>query len=1177
MESLSLQVVAAVKLPILNLNEFDLWKMRIEQYFLMTVYSLWEVILNGDSPIPTRVIDGVVQPITPTTAEQRLAKKNELKARGTLLMALPDKHQLKFNIHKDAKSLMEAIEKSFGVSLTKSVNVVPSVTAASTKVLIFALSNVDNLSDAVFASDELTSFESDVSVPTSPVHNRYKSGEWYHAVHPSYTGIFMPSKPDLVFHDASTVSEIVPSVFNVQPSPIKPTQEMSQSTRTSTLIIEGWVSDSEDESEGKSTKSMEDMLHLVEIQRRVPKENNMYNVDLKNIVPLGDLTCLFVKATLDESNLWHKSLGHINFKTMNKLVKDPLGKFDRKANEGFLVGYSVSSKAFRVFNSRTIIVQETLHINFLENQPNVAESGHGIQENLVACTVGKEPVFTQQYVLLPLWSPGLKDPQNSDVNVAFANKENESEVYVSLSSSDKTKKHNAKAKKKSSRPDALVTAVGPNSTTSTTSFNDVGPSNTVVSPNFDFGRKSSYVDLFPYPDDPDMSALEEIVYFDDEEDVDAEDDFFNLETSITEEGIDYEEVFAQVAMIEAIRLFLAYASFLGFMVYQMDVKSAFFYGTIKEEVYVCQHPGFEDLDYPDKNGFQREKIDQTLFIKKQKVDERQVPDEFNGELTFFLGLQVKQKKDRIFISQDKYVAEILRKFGLTEEKSASTPIDTEKPLLKDPDGEDVDVHTYRSMIGSLMYLTSSRPDIMFAVYACANFQVTLKVSYLHAVKRIFRYLKGKPHLGLWYPKGSPFNLVAYSDSDYAGASLDRKSTTGDGIDCLPKEKIFAELARMGYKKPSTKLTFYKAFFSTQWKFLIHIILQCMSAKRTVWNEFSSSMASAVICLATVGDLSFHNTKYTSSALTQKVFANMRRIRKGFSRVDTPLFDAPPQQQPSHTTDILMSLLSTLLETCVTLTKQVSNLEQDKVAQAIKITKLKQMVKRLEKKRQFKSLGGCIQTGGKIAKLDADEDVTLEEVDAKVAMDADDTDETEPAKVKEVVTGAKLMTEVVTTAATTITVAQVPKASAPRKMKVEEPKPLKRQAQIEQDEAFAKELEVELNANINWDDVMEQVKRKEKQDNTRRFRDALEACSRKISIFRAKEFLDDFLLNTLKTMFKKPNVEASIWRDQRGRYRLAKVKSWKLLESCRVHILTLTTTQMILLVEKKYPLTRFTLE
>ncbi|GKA95541.1 putative ribonuclease H-like domain-containing protein [Tanacetum coccineum] len=299
-----------------------------------------------------------------------------------------------------------------------------------------------------------------------------------------------------------------------------------------------------------------------------------------------------------------------------------------------------------------------------------------------------------------------------------------------------------------------------------------------------------------------------------------------------------------VVRLQVIRCFCLCIVFMGFIVVPdgcdewpfrlMDVKSAFLYGTIEEEVYVCQPLGFEDPDYPDKvykvvkalyglhqaprawygtlakylldNGFQRGKIDQTLFIKKQKGDillvqvyvddiifgstnkelctefEKLMHDKFQmssmGELNFFLGLQVKQREDGIFISQDKYVAEILRKFGFTDVRTASTPMDTEKPLLKDSDGDDVDVHLYRSMIGSLMYLTSSRPDIMFAVCACARFQVTPKVSHSHAVKRIFRYLKGQPKLGLWYPRNSPFDLVAYSDSDYAGASLDRKSTIG---------------------------------------------------------------------------------------------------------------------------------------------------------------------------------------------------------------------------------------------------------------------------------------------------------------------------------------------------------------------------------------------------------------
>ncbi|GJZ94094.1 putative ribonuclease H-like domain-containing protein [Tanacetum coccineum] len=265
-----------------------------------------------------------------------------------------------------------------------------------------------------------------------------------------------------------------------------------------------------------------------------------------------------------------------------------------------------------------------------------------------------------------------------------------------------------------------------------------------------------------------------------------------------EEGIDYDEVFAPVARIEAIRLFLAFASFMGFIVYQMDVKSAFLYGTIDEEVYVSQPPGFVDPDHPkkvykvvkalyglhqaprawyatlstflEKHGYRRGTIDKTLFIKKDKKDIMLVQvyvddiifgstrkswcDEFEalmkgrfqmssmGELIFFLGLQVKQKIDGIFISQDKYVADMLKKFDLASVKTAITPMETKMALTKDEEADEVDVHLYRSMIGSLMYLTASRPDIMFAVCACSRFQVTPKTSHLNAVKRIFKYLKG---------------------------------------------------------------------------------------------------------------------------------------------------------------------------------------------------------------------------------------------------------------------------------------------------------------------------------------------------------------------------------------------------------------------------------------------------
>ncbi|GJW11223.1 uncharacterized mitochondrial protein-like protein [Tanacetum coccineum] len=182
------------------------------------------------------------------------------------------------------------------------------------------------------------------------------------------------------------------------------------------------------------------------------------------------------------------------------------------------------------------------------------------------------------------------------------------------------------------------------------------------------------------------------------------------------------------------------------------------------------------LFYVDDIIFGSTKKELCIAFKKLMHEKFQIS--FMGELTFFLELQVKQKKDGIFISQDKYVDEILKKFRFTEIKTSSTPMETQKPLLKDENGKEVDVYMYRSIIDSLMYLTSLRPNIMFVVCACARYQANPKASHLSAMKRIFRYLKGQLKLGLWYPKDSPFDLVAYTDSDYAGASLDRKSTTG---------------------------------------------------------------------------------------------------------------------------------------------------------------------------------------------------------------------------------------------------------------------------------------------------------------------------------------------------------------------------------------------------------------
>nr|GEV82891.1 putative ribonuclease H-like domain-containing protein [Tanacetum cinerariifolium] len=522
---------------------------------------------------------------------------------------------------------------------------------------------------------------------------------------------------------------------------------------------------------------------------------------------------------------------------------DSLGKFEGKVDEGFLVGYSpniTGSGPTWLFDIDSLTRTMNYQLVTVGNQTNPNVS---FQDNFDAEKAWEE--INQQYVLFPVWSSGSTNPQNYDGDAAFDGKEHdfdakkpESEVILSPSNSAQSRKQDDKTKKKAKGNSPVESFIGYRDlSTYTNPFSVVGPSNTTASPTH---GKSSFIDASQLPDDPDMPELEDITYSDDENDVGVETDFNNLETSITISPIPTTTVHKdhhisqiigdlssttqtrsmtrvvkddgrlsqmllsftggtqEVARIEPIRLFLAYASFMGFMVYQMDVKSAFLYGTIEEKVYVCQPLGVEDPDHPDKvykvvnavyglhqalrawyetlanylleNGFQRGKIDKTLFIKKQKGDillvqiyiddiifcatnkdlcksfEKLMKDKFQmtsmGELTFFLGLQVKQKKDGIFINQDKYVAEILRMFGLIEGKSASTPIDIEKPLLKDPDGKDVDVHTYMSMIGSLMYLTSSRPDIMFA-----------------------------------YPKDSPFDLVSYSDSDYDGVSLDRKFTT----------------------------------------------------------------------------------------------------------------------------------------------------------------------------------------------------------------------------------------------------------------------------------------------------------------------------------------------------------------------------------------------------------------
>nr|GEU98211.1 hypothetical protein [Tanacetum cinerariifolium] len=1190
---------------------------------------------------------------------------------------------------------------------------------------------------------------------------------------------------------------------------------------------------------------------------RVPRENNMYNVNLKNIVPSGDLTCLFAKPTLDEFNLWHRRLGHINFKTMNKLVKglenqlslkvkairsdngtklknndlnqfcgmkgikrefslprtpqqngiaerkngtlieaartmladsllpipfwaeavntacyvqnrvlvtkpqnktpyellhgrtpsisfirpfgcpvtilntlDSLDKFDRKVDEGFLVGYYVSRKAFRVFNSRTRIVQETLHVNFLENKPNVIGSGPtwlfdidiltktmnyqpvtagnqsnpsaGVQEQFDAEKAGEEIV--QQYVLFPVWSFEFEDLSDNSID-----------------------EDNAAC--------TLVPAVRQLSPNNTNTFS--------------------------------AAELEDITYSDDEDDVSAKADFNNLETFITVSPIPttrahkdhhvtqiigdlssatqtrkepkrvhqslkdpswieaiqkellqfkmqkvwvlvdlphgkraiggrncYEQVFAPVVRIEAIRIFLAYASFMGFMVYQVDVKSAFLYGTIEEEVYVCQPRGFEDLDYPDKvykvvkalyglhqaprawyetlanylleNGFQRGKIDQTLFIKRQKGDimlvqiyvddiifgstnkdlcksfEKLMKEKFQmsliGELTFFLGLQVKQKKDGIFISQDKYVAEILRKFVVATSSTEAEYVAAasccaqvlwiQNQLLDyGPD------QTVSGKDSSNPLMADNLPKIVWY----STHHVTLMKSWLVQKQTALGKEKSNPLMAdnlpkiVWYSThhvtlmkswlvqkqtalGQTTTGKEISNSFMAGVNTprcdeDRLELMELMVFLLPSnEKVRIEVSAVDLQVSTSKLI----LLLLVQKFLL--FGREFNFSKSIFDSFVRNVDSPtkfymyprflqLMIRKQVGDLSSHTNKYSSPTLTQKVFANMRRVEKGFFRVETPLFEGmkveqsvdegnaevnvedvstagvategdvsaaddvvptaveelsipsptpptpppqpsqdqpltsqvqltPPQSphhqpQPSQDAGILIDLLQNLLDTCTTLTRRVKNLEHDKVAQALKITKLKQRVKKFKRRnkasklQRLKKVGTTqrIETsddtvmddvsehGRMIADMDVDVDVILEdakEVDVEKSADVVESidvqgrkaesqaqiyhidlkhankvlsmqdDQVEPAElqeVMEVVTTGKLITEVVTAASTTITTAAsqltisaaltlttIPSAARRRK-RSKEPKPLKKQAQIKEDEAYARELKI----------------------------------------------------------------------------------------------------------------------
>nr|GEW33483.1 putative ribonuclease H-like domain-containing protein [Tanacetum cinerariifolium] len=690
---------------------------------------------------------------------------------------------------------------------------------------------------------------------------------------------------------------------------------------------------------------------------RTPRQHNMYSFDLNNIVPHKDLTCLVAKASADESMLWHRRLGHLNFKIMNKLVRynlvkglpskcfennhtcvaclkgkqhkascktklvnsvskplhtlhmdlfgptsdetsgilrnfiteienlkelkvkiircdnegefrnkeindfcsrkgikrefnnartpqvlvnksqiktpyklfndrtpaigflkpfrchvmilntlDHLGKFDAKGDEGYFIGYSMSSKAFREhllltfqfreahLESSTSNAQDACNVDAPKcsgNSNPTAASKHTPADQMETLTVETPiPTVTSQDDTSSLdniltLSNRFEDILGVTTNIGDTNGVKADlgnmEYNISASPTPTFRIHKDHLKIQIIGPvDTPVQTRNKSKEMEEQSF--IATIHQKTTPDLlqiclfsCFLSQEEPMKIFDALKDPRVRPIGKKWVLKNKKDergiMIRNKSRLVAQGHTQEEGIDYEEVFAPVARIEAIRLFLAYASFMGFTDYQIDVKSAFLYGTIDEEVYVMQHPRFQDPEFPTR----------VYKVEKAMYGLHHAPRAWYGTLSKYLlanGFQrVLQKKDGIFLSQDKYVGDILKNFRYSDVRSANTPMDKENPWGKDETGKDVDLHLYRSMIGYLMYFTASRPDIMFAIYTCARHQVTPKECHLHAVKRIFRYLKGHPKLGLWYPRESPFDLVAYSDSNYGGATQDRKSTT----------------------------------------------------------------------------------------------------------------------------------------------------------------------------------------------------------------------------------------------------------------------------------------------------------------------------------------------------------------------------------------------------------------
>nr|GEW09304.1 copia protein [Tanacetum cinerariifolium] len=823
-------------------------------------------------------------------------------------------------------------------------------------------------------------------------------------------------------------------------------------------------------------------------------------------------------------------------KPQNKTPYELLtGKFNGKSNLGFLVGYSLNRKAFRVSNLETKRVKENLHVNFLENKPNVGGKGHAWMFDLGYLTnfMNYEPVSVEnqankfagpkeannnastqdnddqgknseevdlheELFVLHIWSAysttikSSGDKIEKNTNLKAREKPVNQVEQIFLEELEKLKRQEKKVNDEVESLRKEATHDTQNAITSSTNL-----LNTVSTPLSVVGPSRAFNDDEPsYTNDPSMPHLEDI-------DASPSEGIFN-DSSYDEEGVQTKSKVNKNSVAHALALegeSWVDAMQEELMKFQIQ-KSSFMYGIINEEVYVSQPPGFVDHKFPnkvykvlkalyglhpaprawyatlstflDKSGYRIGAIDESLFIKQDKKDTMLVQvyvddiifgstkkswcDEFEelmknrfqmssmGELTFFLGLHVKRKADGIFISQDKYVAKILKKFDFLSMKTASTPTETQKPLVKDEVVGDVDV--------------------------------TLKTSHLQAVKRIFRNptIGGCQFLGRrlfsWQCKKLTIMATSTTKAEYVAVAhcrgqvlwiqnqlfdygfnimnikiyIDNESTV-----CIVKNPVFHsktkhikikhQFIRDAYGKKLIQSCTYGIDGFLKYKFdekdrigvtagdlkllLSGILLLLLVMKLVLFGltiVAAVTLMMLVIINNQVEDLSSHNTKYTSPALTQKVFINVRRVSKGFSEVETPLFasmlvqpqahdakeeapapspppqdsiltppqaqpatpPSPPRERPTTTFASSMTLLNSLLETCATLEKKKS-----------KSSGLKRL-RKVGTSQRVKSFTEIVmgakedasKQGGKIAEMDADVDITLVDMETQVDMDAE---------------------------------------------------------------------------------------------------------------------------------------------------------------------------------------------